>query len=1507
MNSTLSAPGLPDTRRSPHAKLRSVGLHDVKWTSGFWADRVKLCRATMVPTMRALLTEGEHGVKFLGNFRVAAGLDMGRHRGPRWNDGDFYKWFESAAAIYAQVPDPTLDAAMDELIYLFARTQEPDGYIHTDIQIRQKAGEVVTRYDNPMDFEMYNMGHLITAAIVHHRATGKTNFLALALKAADYLDREFAAPTVRQARHGICPAHLMALTELYRVTNERKYLDLAVRLLNMRDLVEKGDDDNQDRVKFRDQRVAHGHGVRATYLYAGAADIYLETGDTTLMPTLTGVWNDLVNRKLYITGGCGALFDGASPDGIAEQGLITRVHQAFGRDYQLPHSTAHNETCAAIGNLLWNWRMLQITGDMKYADLVETTLYNSVLAGISLDGTSFFYTNTLRQLNPMPVPLRWPRERQKYMSCFCCPPNVLRTIAEVQNYAYLVDDAGITVILYGSNTLETTLANGARVKLTQRTNYPWDGDVSIVIDVDKPTRFALNLRVPQWADGASISVNGGPASSGHFPGRTLDFEWQPGDRVTLSLLMRTRVLAANPYVEEARNHVAVMRGPIVYCLEEADLPAETKLLDVHVDWSLCLAEPRATDLGDIVALTAKGLVYPTDNRDGLYHEYVRLEPREIEMALIPYFAWGNRGCGEMSVWLPLSRPWPVAEMPMKSLLWLSLLMFCSCASRSRAESTLTAPIERDPTATTLWYDHPADKWEEALPVGSGRLGAMVFGGTASERIQFNEDTLWTGKPQDYARDGAFDHLAEIRKLIFDGKQDQAADLFRATMISKPVRQKAYQPFGDLRLMFPNLAAPSDYRRQLDLTTAIATTSFVVDGVRFQREVFASYPDNAIVVHLTADRPGKLSFTLKMDSPHKAIQMRGEGRDTLVLSGQVHDTVPNTVIQNGKIAKVDVPDVKDEDGMKFESRVKVIADGGTLFIDGAEAKVTNANGATLVLVAATSFVNFQDISGDASAKTRAYLARLEGDTFDELKQRHLADFSPLMKRVELSLGTPTANAQLPTNQRIDKVRKAGNPTASTQKNPEMPAVLQGGLDDDPSLATLFFNYGRYMLATSSRPRTQAANLQGVWNELLNPPWESKYTTNINLEMNYWPAELTNLSDCHEPLFDMIDDLRISGARTAKKQYGAGGWVLHHNTDLWRGTAPINNIDGMWSTGGAWLCHHLWEHFQFTQDKEFLARRAYPAMKEAAQFFVDSLVKDPKSGYLVTNPSHSPEQGELNAGPAMDMQLIRALIDNTTEASQILGNVDGPFIAKLAEIRKLLVPTQIGSYGQLEEWQIYAGEQPKWQADLDRPNNNHRHMSPLWGLYPGTQFSEMSDPKEFEAVKTLLKWRGDGSTGWSFAWRIPLWARVQNGEFAYRQLSMQMGRRVLPNLFDLCGPFQADGNFGATAGIAEMLLQSHLRVAPGPSQHYIIDLLPALPTAWKEGSVTGLRARGGFDVSFSWKDGKVVDAVIKSLSGNPVRVRTRGTSLDLTALPDAVYELDASMKLKSVTTSIRTKIE
>jgi alpha-L-fucosidase 2 len=456
-------------------------------------------------------------------------------------------------------------------------------------------------------------------------------------------------------------------------------------------------------------------------------------------------------------------------------------------------------------------------------------------------------------------------------------------------------------------------------------------------------------------------------------------------------------------------------------------------------------------------------------------------------------------------------------------------------------------------------------------------------------------------------------------------------------------------------------------------------------------------------------------------------------------------------------------------------------------------------------------------------------------------------------VTLDLGR-TAAADLPTDERQRRLK-------------DFP------LENDPALAALHFQYGRYLLIGSSRPGTQPANLQGVWNEELNPPWESKYTLNINAEMNYWPAEVCNLSETHEPFFDLIDDLAVSGARAAKKQYGARGWVVHHNTDLWRGAAPINNVDGFWPTGGAWLSHHLWERYLFSGDKKFLKQRAYPVMKQAALFFVDFLIKDPKTGYMVTSPSHSPEQTPPNQplfspSPTMDNQLIRALFSYTIQAAEILGT-DKKFAKQLTDLRAQLPPNQVGKHGQLQEW----------LEDWDAPNNNHRHMSPLWGLFPGWDITP-ADARVFEAAKVLLQWRGEGSTGWSYAWRMPLWARVGDGDFAFRQFQGLLQRRTLPNLFDLCGPFQIDGNFGACAGVAEMLLQSHLTDnRDSKAEIRIIDLLPALPKAWPNGFVTGLRARGGFEVDMEWTDGALTKVVLHSQLGNPAKVRFAGREVEL----------------------------
>ena len=634
---------------APFAKLHGVGLTDARWTDGFWADRTRATYEGIIPALGHLMQEEERH-RFLGNFLVAIGLAEGRHRGPKWDDGDFYKWLESLIAQYAMTRDADLDKQIDKIIDLIARVQQQDGYIHTPQQIDQRNGGTLGRFADPMHFEMYNMGHLITAAVVHHQATGKTNFLAIAKKAADFMDREFANPTRAQARHGICPAHLMALVELYRDTGERKYLTLAERLLNMRDLVTRGDDDNQDRIPFREQRTAHGHAVRATYLYAGAADLYAETGDAAAMTALQAIWSDLTEHKLAITGGCGALYDGASPDGAMDQLNITRIHQAFGRPYQMPHGTAHNETCAAIGNLMWNWRMLLITGETRFADVIEHTLFNSVLAGVNLAGDKFFYTNTLRRTDPMPVELRFPMERQKTLGCLCCPPNVARTMARANEYAYAVGEDGVHVVLYGGSRLDTTLGNGTAVALRQETEYPWDGRVCITLE--QAASFMLNLRIPAWANGAT--VDGKPATPGTFVAIRRD--WKAGDVVEINLPMPARLVQAHPLVEEARGQVAVVRGPIVYCLESADVPEGVSLMDVSLPGDVVFTPVRDPSLANALALQCESLAREGSSWSGaLYRDLPTTTARRIPIRLVPYFAWDNRGPGEMTVWIPLSR------------------------------------------------------------------------------------------------------------------------------------------------------------------------------------------------------------------------------------------------------------------------------------------------------------------------------------------------------------------------------------------------------------------------------------------------------------------------------------------------------------------------------------------------------------------------------------------------------------------------------------------------------------------------------------------------------------------------------------------------------------------------------------------------------------------------------------------------------------------------------------
>ncbi|MBN1853166.1 MAG: glycoside hydrolase family 127 protein [Pirellulales bacterium] len=647
---------ITDTRSSPYAKLHPVRIDEVRWTEGFWADRLKTCRDHSIPAMWELM-KGSKYKPFYQHFLIAAGELEGDYHGAVWNDGDFYKWIEAACAALAIAPSEELADAVDLAISAIGRAQRDDGYLHTPVLIRQRHGDsTAAPFQDRNHFEMYNMGHLMTAACLHHRVTGKDEFLKIACKTADFLATTFDHPTPELACNSICPSHYMGVVELYRTTRNPRYLHLAQTFFAMRDLVQEGSDDNQDRIRWIDQREAVGHAVRANYLYAGAADLFLETGDRNLWTPLEAIWRNVTQKKMYITGACGALYDGASPDGSPDQAGIGRVHQAYGRNYQLPNLTAHNETCASIGNVLWNWRMFLATGEARYVDVLERALYNGVLAGVSLDGTNYFYVNPLRHIEPLPTKLRWSRTRIPFLTSFCCPPNVVRTIAEAGGYAYSKTNDTLWINLYGANTLSTSL-NSQPLRLVQQTDYPWDGRVHILVKECPANEFAIKARIPGWSTNASVRVNELPVPIHLDPASYVEVRrvWQVGDSLTIDLPIPALLIEAHPAVEETRNQVAIQRGPVVYCLESCDLPPGVRVQELSIPADADLTPHDASNLlGGATVLKGRLRMKPSgDWSETLYRPIPQQSAQEIETQFIPYYAWSNRGLSEMTVWIPV--------------------------------------------------------------------------------------------------------------------------------------------------------------------------------------------------------------------------------------------------------------------------------------------------------------------------------------------------------------------------------------------------------------------------------------------------------------------------------------------------------------------------------------------------------------------------------------------------------------------------------------------------------------------------------------------------------------------------------------------------------------------------------------------------------------------------------------------------------------------------------------
>jgi alpha-L-fucosidase 2 len=795
------------------------------------------------------------------------------------------------------------------------------------------------------------------------------------------------------------------------------------------------------------------------------------------------------------------------------------------------------------------------------------------------------------------------------------------------------------------------------------------------------------------------------------------------------------------------------------------------------------------------------------------------------------------------------------------------------------------------TGSLLWYDAPAKEWEEALPVGNGRLGAMVFGKHGEERIQLNEETLWSGGPYSTVVEGGAKVLPKIQKLIFEGKPVEAHKLFGRHLMGNPVEQMKYQCIGNLHLFFDNEEMVTDYKRWLDLETATTCVEYKAHGVTYRREVLSSAPDQVIVVRMTAGKPGQISFRAQLRGVRNAahsnygndyFQMDGVGNDGLMINGKSADYLG----VDGKL--------------RYRAQLKAVPEGGTMKVKGDQLFIDDADAVTLYFAAATNFVNYKDVSADQVGRVTKTFNDIKNKSYTAIRNAAVKDYQSFYMRATLKL-TDTPNSFLPTDERMAGYVKDvassesrshrladgsmnplvfNKPNTSTESK-RNPGRTEGKRITDPSMASLCYNFGRYLLISSSRPGTQPANLQGIWNESQNPKWDSKYTTNINTEMNYWPAESSNLSNCAEPLFTMIKELTDQGSQVARDHYGADGWVFHQNTDIWRVAAPMDGPTwGTFTVGGAWLTTHLWEHYLYTLDLDYL-KEVYPVIKGSVDFFMDFLVEHPNRKWLVTNPSNSPENPPKGPGyeyffdevtgdfyftticygSSMDMQILTDLFGYYARACKILGR-DQDYAKKVLAARARLVPSQIGKDGTLQEW----------AEDYGQLEDKHRHFSHMYGLFPGNIISAKRTPELVDACKAVLEQRGNGGTGFSRGWKMALWARLYDGERAHQIFKGYIKEQAYTQLFAKCfTPLQVDGTFGVTAGITEMLMQSH---------EGIIDLLPALPKAWSNGHFDGLCARGAFELDMEWTDGQITRVEVLSKKGQTCRIDPK-TNVKVTA--------------------------